>query len=90
MTGILEETFVKKTLIVYKTVNVPKESSGQLRPREPFGVGCPGDLAQQGVLILPFIARIFHEILAWQNLKEFFRLHKVVWVFFVYFTTPSG
>ena len=41
----------------------------------PFGVGCPGDLGQQGVVILAFLARMFHEILAWQNLKEFFRLH---------------
>ena len=33
MTVTLIDTFVKKTLKVYKTVYVPKESSGQLRPR---------------------------------------------------------
>ena len=38
-------------------------------------MGCPGDLAQQGVVILAFLAQVFPEILAWQNLKEFFRLH---------------
>ena len=40
-----------------------------------FGMGCPGDLAQQGVVILAFLARVFPEILAWQNSKEFLRLH---------------
>ena len=33
MTANLIDTFVKNTLEVYKTVYVPKESSGQLRPR---------------------------------------------------------
>ena len=40
-----------------------------------FVMGCPGDLAQQGAVILAFLAQDFPEILAWQNLKEFVRLH---------------
>ena len=35
MTGNLKATLMKKTLKVYETVYVPKESSGQLRPRYP-------------------------------------------------------
>ena len=35
MNGNLIDTFVKTTLKVYETVYVPKESSGQLRPRYP-------------------------------------------------------
>ena len=59
MTANILETFMKNPLEVYKTVYVPKESSGQLRPAPaavPFGVGCPGDLAQQGVVILAVLA----------------------------------
>ena len=44
-------------------------------------MGCPGDLAQQGVVILASLARVFTEKLSRQNWKSFFKLHigEIVW-----------
>ena len=37
----------------------------------PFGLRGPGDLAQQEVVSIAFLAQVFSEILSWQNVKEF-------------------
>ena len=49
MTFNLIDTFVKNTLKVYKTVYVPKESSGQLRPRHPLVWDVLGTLCKRGL-----------------------------------------
>ena len=38
-------------------------------------MGCPGDLAQQGVVIVASVAHVFTEKLSRQNWKSFFKLH---------------
>ena len=38
-------------------------------------MGCPGDLAQQGVVIVASVAQVFTEKLSRQNWKSFLKLH---------------
>ena len=50
----------------------------ELRPAPAalrFGMGCPGDLVEQGVAFLASLARVFTEKLTQQNWKLLFKLH---------------
>ena len=61
-----------KSIKPFMYLNRTPVSSGLL----PFGVGCPGDIGDQGVTLLAFLAQIFTEKLIWQNWRgKQIRLH---------------